>query len=288
MFNLTLGVVRTSDYLLEEAREYLAETDALVNDAIAALGGRFDVLTFLAELRESADMLLGLGGRVRKHMSKKPNADSAASVWLEWRFGWRPLYADLDAIVDLLNRNHARPKIEHVFRRKSLEKSITTDPITSVSDGQGSTTTWAFTEKWDVRLNGHAAGLAAYFDKHNTFTLPAVTAWELVPYSFVLDKVLDVGSWIQAMSVALLAPKSALTSSGGVNVQFRQEASVISTTPGPTLASFKVAGGHRQLATVNLRQPKGASFPSFDWDVSAKDIIDVIALLIQRLYRLLK
>lgn len=126
---------------------------------------------------------------------------SAANAWLAYRYGARPLIKSIEGIVKESFRT-----VRHV---RQTTRTAMQDQATSVStsayNGGGTHRTFQTTqvEKYEVRcvsldeaLSGmaHRSGLSA----KSLLTLP----WELIPYSFVVDWLANVGDFIGALAQA--------------------------------------------------------------------------------------
>jgi len=177
----------------------------------------FDFLTFLAELKETnrllASNLKQLGdhairtakwarGRVSSARKRGGTRITPRGIyelfshrWLETRYGWLPLiWSSADAINAYKNYEK-----EHVIQegRASFVQSLVSSTTANISQANGYRT-----DQYIVTGTRTYRGFAATeFDLgilKSVGVNPALTAWELVPYSFVLDWVVDIGGWIQA------------------------------------------------------------------------------------------
>lgn len=139
------------------------------------------------------------GKKIPKSKARKlvPTKNAAASNWLELQYGWKPLLTDIydgAVFIDHQMRNPTRM----IFRTtryaqgskriKSVCKwpqNIARLPVYITSS---STIVARLIEKDVVRL----AGLMD----------PASVAWELVPYSFVIDWFVPIGNYLSAKSLS--------------------------------------------------------------------------------------
>lgn len=125
--------------------------------------------------------------------ARKLRGTDIANQWLELQYGWKPLLSDVYGLVENL---HDRSNLPFVIResakanasRKTLGSSAFIPPY-----GSGTATTEAIC-KYMIRVKPNrvlatpsALGL----------TNPAVVAWELLPWSFVVDWFLPVGSYLE-------------------------------------------------------------------------------------------
>lgn len=137
-------------------------------------------------------------------------AQVASRVWLEYRYGWKPIMYDIANICKSYeeSRRQFGTKPERVVERAGWEGYM---KRTSTSSGPVSGLTSLSMDHiylHEAHVNSGVifditdASLA--FSTEETFGLSlrnAVSAgWELVPYSFVVDWFYDVGSWLNAVN----------------------------------------------------------------------------------------
>lgn len=140
----------------------------------------------------------------RKDLRNAPS--HVSDFWLSYRYGMEPLVQDCDTVLQ-----HAWHGLYHtrgVFSKRArlIERSTTTKDTTEFSIDPSVKLTCRDTVEI---IDTHRAFVVAqrrvmggYWEEmldmgFNPFALPAI-AWELVPLSFVLDRFVNVGSWISA------------------------------------------------------------------------------------------
>lgn len=140
-------------------------------------------------------------GRALWKHDVKPSPNNLANHWLEYSYGWKPLLSDIYGSAELISRtyNENRPSSVKVSARDIQNED---------------------------RINGTAASGSAVFrvrrkavvEDRVTYTVefkedsavasrlaqtgisnPLLLAWELVPYSFVVDWFLPVGTYLSAI-----------------------------------------------------------------------------------------
>lgn len=127
---------------------------------------------------------------------------SIASRWLEVRYGWTPLVKDIGGTVAWLDKylNGSRAGL-----RCSVGSSVTQSYPASRSNGitYCPAHTWVSNERADVRWKGryyYKCEDDAYFLLNDLgYQDPLVIAWELVPYSFVIDWLIPVGNYLEGL-----------------------------------------------------------------------------------------
>lgn len=116
-----------------------------------------------------------------------------ANNWLELQYGWRPLLDDAKAGAEFLSHHFTTPQ-QHVFH-VTVRK---VGPMPTMTGGYGRWLIGGYTVSKRVKVilkEKNVTALAGLLD-------PASVAWELLPYSFVIDWFLPIGNWLQARQLA--------------------------------------------------------------------------------------
>lgn len=141
--------------------------------------------------------------------SFKTQWKSIPSLWLEWRYGWSPLVSDihgsLKAIDDADKGSYARYRVttraschlENVVEDHYTWNSVVAGPVTFRIVGDDRFTRHTqYKVRYDFTLqNVEYRTLAAC-----GVTDPLSTAWELIPFSFVVDWFWNVGSYLDGLN----------------------------------------------------------------------------------------
>lgn len=123
--------------------------------------------------------------------------DRASEAWLELQYGWKPLVQDVHDSAEFLAKSLTNPEIITVTARKSRRQSSVTTSYGGLSDclvlreeryGY-STTKMSCTFRIDSQASRTLSGAG--------ISNPALLAWELLPYSFVVDWFLPVGNYLE-------------------------------------------------------------------------------------------
>lgn len=195
----------------------LAEWDYLIQQAAARIYSRgHDTLTFLAEIRKTTKMLKGVSGKLLS-LSEGMSVRKAAQLWLEARYGWRTLLYDIvdlhDAVQSLNDkRRRFSERAGHTSRDQVLVANTSYD-----LDGYCTFQRHVMTYRELSRRGSVTADIEPPRFQFN----PVTTAWELIPYSFVIDWLIGVGESLESLSFQLLASKH--VSSVGYKLTTRKE-----------------------------------------------------------------
>lgn len=223
------------------------------------LQNSFNGQVILGELRETIQLLrnpLGAGVNLTKALvQKRKKGAHAADAWLEYRFGILPLISDISSIIDLVSETADKKKsLAYRVYSRSTEVSTSRQSFRPVPGPFGFDVYEELTDYAECVI--HFGVLGSVIDKHfslagkfiNTIddlsSLP-VTAWELVPFSFLVDYFVNVGDIIQAatqgQSALQYSSESVITNSkryersvncGLVSQSYAPYSSVKSFTPG--------------------------------------------------------
>lgn len=131
--------------------------------------------------------------RSRRTPGKVSKKHYASAHWLELHFGWTPLLGDISDAVDVLTSpNFGSRKIV------ASASSVFTKNHSEGAWGANSKSSGRFGVRFegDVRISNPNAFLASQLGLVN----PAAIAWELVPFSFVVDWFSNVGQILDSYS----------------------------------------------------------------------------------------
>lgn len=175
-----------------------------------------DTLTFLAELHKTRDMFSGVARKMyRAYRRGKPRKEDfdVAGAWLGVRYGVRPLIYDIIDIEKAINMLDEEKKRTRFTQRAGSSYSYTEEEVIPGRWSGGDQETSIVTT-YNISVRG---SITADF-KPNAFSFNLLrTGWELVPYSFVVDWMIDIGTYLEAMSFLTL--QTAHTAAGGFKVE---------------------------------------------------------------------
>lgn len=135
--------------------------------------------------------------------------------WLELTYGWKPLLSDIHGALRLVGDRPLRRFVE-VRKRSSNSVELSGHngdfPHTGTCSITDSVTSKALITVTDNNLQTlQQAGI----------TNPALLAWELLPWSFVVDWIYPIGDWLQARTAmqGVTVSQYSLTRTREINVQ---------------------------------------------------------------------
>jgi hypothetical protein len=130
--------------------------------------------------------------------------EAVANGWLELQYGWKPLVKDMYGIAELLHQKYSENALIHkAVGTGSVKKERRYNPV-------GPDGTCKFTSIYAKTV--HSNRYVVYYRIRDTqlrtlqqlgIVNPAQLAWDLLPYSFVIDWFLPIGNWLQSMTSTL-------------------------------------------------------------------------------------
>lgn len=187
-----VGMKRTS-VNLGVAYAERARTAQLVSDNISSIAKA--ALALKRGKWRRAGRLLGITN------PRKPRGSTFPKRWLEYQYGWKPLLSDIHGAIEALERRNASDwrVTSKGFATRDFEKSH----LQSVSSMYRQRTNVSQTQGCFIRIDAipkqdHIVSAASL-----GVTNPLLVAWELVPFSFVVDWALPVGQYLESLDAML-------------------------------------------------------------------------------------
>jgi len=178
--------------------EMLTTTARRIADAVRSLKkGRIDKVTKLFGLPKKSPALI---------RANRDNYRDAANLWLEYKYGWSPLYKScIDAAEHLASLMLAFRAVRHI-RKSVVHPEVRFSDDILLEDGgtweiraRRTTVVKSVVKAWvTVGKDGSESEAAklGFEDPHLVF-------WELVPFSFVVDWFCGIGNWLESMTAFL-------------------------------------------------------------------------------------
>lgn len=144
---------------------------------------------------------LGISKRLFKH--GKGTSGSIGDNWLELQYGWKPLLSDVYGSMSELARKDDETKDRYrVTVRGSASNNYSYQHNSAYADQYGARTVQTIQRSVRVRLDYHYTNPVTGTLARLGISDPLTLAWELLPWSFVADWFLPVGSYLQSLSAA--------------------------------------------------------------------------------------
>lgn len=199
--------------------EHADVVEATKAAVVAANLTTYDLLTEMTEAKETLAMVVSILRAVRrpleafrafekslrknKRLSPQKIYEMLQQKWMEYRYAIMPAFYSIRDISKLIKeRNNAyktdKEKQVLTYDRKSDVPLLNTYNSYVYQEVSGTTTVRAVAK---ARFNLSNLNLRL-FDQVGLN--PFVTAWELIPFSFVVDWFVNVGDWVQAQTSSLV------------------------------------------------------------------------------------
>lgn len=139
--------------------------------------------------------------RVQKQMKalEKEHADRRLSNhWLEFQYGWKPLLQDCWGAVDLLAKHVQLDRYNSADVKGSAKAHKFSTGGSGAYNNPVASTMTETRCKMGIRYRMDSADRALL--AQTGIDNPALLAWELLPYSFVIDWFLPVGNYLQSLN----------------------------------------------------------------------------------------
>lgn len=175
-----------------------SKTAQLLGDTMTSIGRSFQQLRrgrFNNAARE-----LGIRSKIRK-----PRGSNIPQQWLALQYGWKPLLSDVYGSVAALHAQEPSNWNVTAKGRKTLKDIKKTYSYqTTVNNVQpGFIATAEVTRSAFVRIDAISTGGAIMPLTSLGITNPLVVAWELVPFSFVIDWALPIGDYLNSLDAMI-------------------------------------------------------------------------------------
>lgn len=146
-----------------------------------------------------------------------------SGLWLEYQYGWRPLISDLQNAVDAYNQGTLTNKKPVFHCTRMIQYPVPKPPIgRPVFSVTGGGTISVFTRMDWVVSDSHWDQL-----KQIGYSDPLTIGWELLPFSFVVDWLVPVGTFLEALQAHVGLTYKGGSSTGRVAYKYRVQLSVV-------------------------------------------------------------
>lgn len=269
------------DRAIAEAR--LKFLDKKVDLGVAFAEWGQSVLYLADRVAILARALLWFRRNWRSHYSTpfyKNPVTAMADAWLAYQYAIKPLIYDIWGASQLLDKGVK--KRDTLFK---VTRTVSTDvPLSSFlsSDGSpcynatGKATCSAKVQLWGV-LQNDILGFAAEVGLLN----PLLIAWELFPYSFVIDWLMPIGNWLESLTAVI-----GVEFVGGCTT-LMTTATITAEAPNPGYGSF--VEGRRPTVKLSMKAMERKTHATFPFPLpylrmpsgSDSQVASALALLLQ-------
>lgn len=269
----------TPEAVLAHAPSDVSEYVTRAAASIYAKG--WDALTFLAELKDIHRLYSNLAEHLEVLLKKRRRPSGFggfSSDWLSTRYGWRPLINDIKNIIGLVQRWGTEKQERHTgssFGGYSFTDTNLELDLPGVNEVR-------YRKVVDtIEVNPRACVVA-------DIVIPAIqinpiqTGWELIPFSFVVDWVLNVGKTIAALSV--LVGATSYVACKGFKITVTREFEYGLQEPAGGWISGTCLQTGKSVASYTRRIPCGIPIiPRFDVRFDWRKMLDINAYISQHL-----
>lgn len=234
-------------------------------------------------LRAEALLQQQAGYRARMPRKMVPsNTKTLAENWLALQYGWKPLLQDVDGTMRTLANLIQQSSVTRTIASSGQDTVRTNRNIVWSSSPVGVEDTISTTQVKFKLTYGLASKLVSFLAQTG-FTNPLNLAWEILPYSFVVDWFLPIGPYLSTLSawdgmVFLKGSKTQFTKMDTF-VKFSYAGPYVSS-PGYFLATG--GGYHQQNVLVDRVALTGfptSQPPSLKNPFSATHALNALALM---------
>lgn len=185
-----------------------AKAYKIINQKLSQFSGQ----AFMGEMKETKNLLMNPFKRsvelAKSLVAARKVGKNAAKSWLEFQFGIKPLLSDVDALIDMINKQFEKEK-RLAYRTYGTKSDVLKSSVTDMFDIYGF---YQRVDKWEelkAECIIHFAVTQAWLDSANkeksrfsdSFSdvsdIPETT-WELLPWSWLVDYFVNVSDILQA------------------------------------------------------------------------------------------
>lgn len=190
----------------------------------------WDAATFLAEFhkviamfRQAVPKLISLVKEWRRYKKNGGKLYKSIDEWLETRYGWRILWYDVQEISSLIK--NLDEKVRNRTKERAGMNDNWSETLNFTAGGSSHKRHCEVYRTYNLQVRG---SIIADFVPSKVLMNPALTAWELLTFSFIVDWFIGIGKAISAFSFVAFSPT--YTASYGYHLHRRSESSVTHVT----------------------------------------------------------
>lgn len=211
---------------------------------------------------------------------------SAADNWLALQYGWKPLLQDIQGSMASLANFLTPLRSVQVASASATEREVTVEKLvinTALGAQTGNIVTYTeWTNRIGIRYTTDSPKQA--FLTQLGMTNPISLAWELLPWSFVVDWAIPIGPYLESLTAWRgLAFNGGWSSKRARKITYYEMSYCGPLYPGDSDAVVTYLGNYRQEHFIYTRSALGSfptmEFPSFKNPVSVTHGLNALALL---------
>jgi hypothetical protein len=241
----------------------------LINAAAAKIYARgHDSLTMLVELRKTAKMF---GDLVRRAGSL--SLPKIRDTWLEARYGWRPLIYDMISLSETIQNLESK-------RTRFTERVGTSINKTEDNEHVFTSVNLDWTYRYIDKIQISSRGVVSADIQPPNFQFnPAITGWELIKFSFIIDWFINVGSWLETLSFLVYEEKS--VGAYGCKIDITRSGVLIVDRYNPSRYENLTLTFESDVSGSLVKRIPGSvntNFPSIGANLSIPKLLDLVAI----------
>lgn len=207
-------------------------------------------------------------------------ASTSGSLWLEWQYGWMPLVSSIHGMLEQMggdNQGWVKPI------RTGNSRSVKLPPTVN-KNIFGLNHLWTVGGNTDIRTSICGKVQLAGISPASVSSLnPVSIAWELLPYSFVVDWFYSVGDYIRNVETASLYAPNWMY--GHATTSVKTEATLTTRDLQGIYKTFDFTVGYRYVSVSRqvLDEYPSPRPPHLQIDLGSSQMLNAAALLSQLL-----
>lgn len=186
---------------IQKLYDLLAENKAQMAVTFAERQKTIDLVADKLEkvFRAYRDVKKGNPNRAARRLgikSHRPRSKQASGQWLELQYGWKPLVSD---VYTMLNFN--TPIRNSIFGVGKMNETLSYDKSLYGIGKFKINASYRSIVKYGADV--HVSDPALAFSQRSGLLNPAIVAWELMPFSFVIDWALPIGDYLDNLTATI-------------------------------------------------------------------------------------
>lgn len=241
-----------------------------------------ETLKLVRSVRGMPKDLIKRAAKAYQRSGPKGVARAVGGKWLEYQYGWKPL---MQSVYDTALKVIQEPN--HMLEIRGRGNATSTKSLDSTAAGVPYSSTAELSNRCEFKCKFFLPTLAQTVSEFTSLN-PVSLAWELIPYSFVVDWFVDIGGYVRNVETACI--NGSRFNRGYVTQTFRGRASARANGEFryPDKLSYIFLEVGSTETRVSLNRSVITSFPlpripRFTMDLGSGRLLNAAALLSQHL-----